>query len=537
MPARVQVVVEAKDAAGGVLRAITGQMGALGGMVEELTAKNISWGNVAQQAATMVIDGFKESINATMEYAESVRDLSLISGQSAEETSRFLQVLDDFQLGAEDAEAATRKLTQNGLVPNVATLAQLSDQYLAINDAQERNEFIIKNLGRSGLQWVNVLQQGSDKILQLNDSVNKNLILTDEQVQKTEEYRLAVDNLSDSWEAAKIAVGTDAIPFLVSALDAFDNSEKELALSLGLTGREADRFAASLLSMKNETNSATESYTAMAKQFTESAASIQNDATMTAEEMKKLADETTNFYKGLISDIQSAQSETNRYVEVQQEASAAIAQADADLQKGAISLSEHDKILADNTSKLKENEEAHRRWAAQTVFAFAQARAAADGEITEGEGEILIQAGEQLGLFDEQTADTMRSVNEAFDSLDTENAQDVVQALHDSLMELTGQDWVVNIVTATNGTVPTAPNSSGSPDERAIGGEVYAGNAYTVGESGREPFFPAVNGRILGHSEALHAMSLGAGGGSYNFYGNVTLTIGADSAAGLMEMR
>src|SRR5689334_16612880 len=133
MTARIQIVVEAKDASSGVLRAVTSQFGMLGNVVEELTAKNVNWGNVTQQAALLVIDGLKSSINATIQYADQVRALSTVSGESTEETSRFIQVLDDYKISAEDAMTATRALTKQGLAPNINTLAQLSDQYLALN--------------------------------------------------------------------------------------------------------------------------------------------------------------------------------------------------------------------------------------------------------------------------------------------------------------------------------------------------------------------------------------------------------------------
>ena len=47
---------------------------------------------------------------------------------------------------------------------------------------------------------------------------------------------------------------------------------------------------------------------------------------------------------------------------------------------------------------------------------------------------------------------------------------------------------------------------------RAAGGVVQAGQGYMVGENGREPFFPAVNGRILSTQQAQQALRGGANG-------------------------
>lgn len=174
--------------------------------------------DLASRGLQLLQKGYDETVGVTMKYAQSVRDLAMVSGTGAEETSRLLQVLDDFQLGAEDVTTAVRKMTSQGLAPTMDTLAKLSDKYLSINDAQERNKFILDNLGKSGLQWVNVLQQGGDKLRAMSDEVSGNLILTDKQVAATEKYRLALDNLNDTLEGTKISIGNQLIPDLTQGI-------------------------------------------------------------------------------------------------------------------------------------------------------------------------------------------------------------------------------------------------------------------------------------------------------------------------------
>lgn len=232
---RVQITIEAKDAASGILRAIGEQFGALGGLMEELTAKNVSWGNVAQQATTMVIEGLRESVSATVQYADEVRQLAEVSGQSTEEASRFIQVLDDYNLTTQDAITATRTLTKNGLVPNLETLAKLSDEYLSLNDAQARNELIIKNLGRGGLEWVEILKQGSAAIREQSAAVDSNFVLTEQAVQQARNYEIALDNWNDSVQAAKISLGSALLPALTQVINGFNDSTRaaELAAEQG----------------------------------------------------------------------------------------------------------------------------------------------------------------------------------------------------------------------------------------------------------------------------------------------------------------
>lgn len=163
--------------------------------------------NIAESAFTKVQAAVVDAYNTYAQYAERVRDLSEISGTSAEQTSRFIQVLDDYQLSAEDAEAATRKLKENGLSPTIYTLASLADAYKKIKDPAQQMQFIQDNLGRGGQKWVNVLQQEGDSLVQQAEQVNKNLILSDQQIQSYEKQRLAMDALHDSVEGIKIATG------------------------------------------------------------------------------------------------------------------------------------------------------------------------------------------------------------------------------------------------------------------------------------------------------------------------------------------
>jgi hypothetical protein len=184
--------------------------------------------DLAAQGLRYVQAGYDATVGAAQKYAGTVRDLSAVSGTSAEESSRLLQVLDDFQVSAEDVNTAVRKMTQQGLVPTTESLAQLSDEYLAINDPMERNKFILDNLGKSGLQWTNVLKQGGDAIRQLSDGVSENLILTNQEVTQMELWRLKMDSVSDSIEGMKIQLGIGLVGVLDGSTAAIQKHAQEL---------------------------------------------------------------------------------------------------------------------------------------------------------------------------------------------------------------------------------------------------------------------------------------------------------------------
>ena len=51
-----------------------------------------------------------EVVGKTVELSNNVRQMRDVTGQTAEESSRLIQVLDDYKISASDAEKATKKL-------------------------------------------------------------------------------------------------------------------------------------------------------------------------------------------------------------------------------------------------------------------------------------------------------------------------------------------------------------------------------------------------------------------------------------------
>lgn len=218
MAERVQVIVEAKDAASGILRGITSQFGALGSIVEELTGSSVNWGNAVAIAGELAIDVVKESIKQTISYADEVRRLSLISGASAEDTSRLIQLTADYNVQVSDLEAATRKLTQNGLSPTVETIADLSDEFLKLNPGQQRAAFLMDNFGRSGQNFAELMSLGGDALREMNGAIDENLILTQDNLDQAREYTLALDEWQDAIQGVKIEIGTGLLPVLTDLM-------------------------------------------------------------------------------------------------------------------------------------------------------------------------------------------------------------------------------------------------------------------------------------------------------------------------------
>lgn len=527
MTARVQIQIEAQDAASGVLRAIVSQFGALGNALSDaadlfsknneltdlytrglkdmsVSAQDVAKAEEAAQAATarfaetlalLAVDFLKDAITETAKYAEEVHALTLASGASYEQASRLLQVLGDYNITAQDVTTATRRMTENGFAPTVETLATLSDQYNGLNTAQEKNAFLIENLGRGGAEWAKVLALGSDAIMELNAGVSKNLILNQEAYESAEKYRLALDELEDSWTGLKTSFGAAAFEPLANLFELIAKNIDESTQSTGAFLSNMIPVVAIFRSASNAMEIYNENQLA-SMQSMEGMKELNVDLASSFSDANTAIQESSVNYEDLISSITDYQDELDRYIDK----NADLRQTESDLlstrndyivQLGQLKekygegsdavnnmqgkIDDINGKLDDNKKKLAENEEAHRKWAAQTVFSFAQARAAADGSITKIEGDLLVRAGQALGLFDQQTAEVMSNVNEAFSNLDASNAEAVIGTLTEQIEALTGQSYqvIINTMYTTTGTPPNVPipvQSSTNASQCFIGG-------------------------------------------------------------------
>jgi hypothetical protein len=394
MPALVEVIIKTIDQGS---KTATRE---LGGELAGLAAKYISVGAVAAGAYKVISD----SIKTTQEYARSVRDLSLASGASAEEASRMLQVLDDFELTAQDVTAATRFMTKAGLAPTIETVALLSDQYLSLNSAQERNEFILKNLGRGGMQWANVLNQGSKAIRDLNDGVNDNLILTDKNVRQMELWRLKMDDVGDTVEGLKVQLGIGLVGVLDGSTVAIQKQAQEIfkaaqgyEYNTNMAGRytEAQRAA-----WEEAKNLATEQI--YASQGIDTAAESMEAAAVSAEELAaqvKAIDEANRQFLGVLSEVGSAQEEYN----------AGMVEARDALYAGTITTEEY-------SAKVAELAASYEDASARIVLSIVEMKLAQDGW-TNAELNAYLEIGKQQGVFTESQIKMTRAAIESADEL------------------------------------------------------------------------------------------------------------------------
>ena len=154
------------------------------------------------------------TVGKLMSSASGVKSFSDALSLSYTQGSRMIQVLDDYAISAKDVETALFQARKNGIDVTVEGLAQMADQYNALADPQEKANFLQENFGKSGKALASVLASGSAEILRRNAGVNELLILDAQVIRQTEEYRLALDSVSDSAAGFQLASGQFILPTL-----------------------------------------------------------------------------------------------------------------------------------------------------------------------------------------------------------------------------------------------------------------------------------------------------------------------------------
>ena len=215
----VSIDVVANDLASAALDLVKNKLLGIGG-----TAGMVGVAAVTMGAA--IVTGLSKAKDAAQTYDQQIKELMLRTGGTAEETSRLRQTLDDAGIGYETLSTAMRFAVKNGIEPNIESIARLSTEYLALNGPVERGQFLLDKFGRSGMDMARIMDLGGEAILRMSDEVEKNLIVTDEAIRSSEQYRVNVDNLKDSFDGLKVKIGNEVIPVLNNFFKAMENGQR-----------------------------------------------------------------------------------------------------------------------------------------------------------------------------------------------------------------------------------------------------------------------------------------------------------------------
>ncbi len=357
------------------------------------------------------------TVGTFVNYAAQVRELSRLTGTSAEDTSRLIQMADDLTISYESLQKALWAASKNGFDVNVESLAKMADEYVALGSASEKAEYLAKRFGKSGAEMGKLLEMGSAGVQAANAAIEENMILTEEAVAKAREYEIAVDNLSDAWQGYKVAMGQAISEPLTNFLKGSTTYVKLYNDGLEKATFGTYRYAQVQKNIVEAAKKATE------ETQDENSAIAALNVTMTSatEGAGNYAQSVREIdYGSLLDTTLSLQEGFDNFAERAAEIQERIAALDPASEDYAATLS-------DLKGELNANAAAQELWAKKLVFSMAQAKLAVGG-IDSGEFSFLIELGAQMGLVDRKTATMANNLNSAMDNIDFSNVSNFTTA-------------------------------------------------------------------------------------------------------------
>jgi len=156
------------------------------------------------RAVKMVHD---ETVGVFIEYAAQVRDMSRATGESAEQSSRMIQMADDVGIAYDQLKTSLQMAARQGIDVSVESLKALSEEYLTLAPGTERMQFLLERFGRSGADMGRLMEMGAAGINKLNAGIEGGLILSDAILKQARANEILVGTYKDLIEARKIAAG------------------------------------------------------------------------------------------------------------------------------------------------------------------------------------------------------------------------------------------------------------------------------------------------------------------------------------------
>lgn len=407
----------------------------------------------------------KASITELVNYNKTIRETMQLTGLSAEETSRLVQVSDDWGLNIDEATTAMEMMNKKGVTPSIDNLAKIADEYVNAADKTIFIENATKLYGKSFGNLVPILVKGGDALREQAASINDNLIATDASMKASREYEVAMDELGDTVTGLKYNLGKGLLPAILEVtkgLNGLIESNMDANYAFGLAKKAYDAGTISLDEYKDicedirtrtyENNAALQELAKTEKAYIEysQAVNVQDnirrgllpkvteateDLTLSTEELAKKTSD-ANFAQA------EAERQAGRLTQAYDDMNAAIsgrlgpANDDFIKKQGDLVLqmqnaqTEIDNAIRDGYNPLSKkvlglqgdydtlkgqytaNETEHDRVTKEIMFDILEQRAAIGG-LTEDEIKYLSQISEAWGLVDEATLAYMKQADES----------------------------------------------------------------------------------------------------------------------------
>lgn len=169
-------------------------------------------GGLLKTGLTAAAGAAVKAVTDTANYNREVRQLSQSINQTTEETSRLVQVADDFGVSQDGLTRSLQMAAKNGFEPTIENIARLADETRAMADPTEKAAALSKVFGRNWAELVPLLSAGGSAIRENAAGISESLIVTKKASDATRAFEIAQDNLGDAVTALANEFGNIAIP-------------------------------------------------------------------------------------------------------------------------------------------------------------------------------------------------------------------------------------------------------------------------------------------------------------------------------------
>lgn len=404
--------------------------------------------------------GFDATVGTMVAYADQVRSIAQVSGLSAEESSKLIQITDDLKVSQEDLLKVMQK---NGdeYDYSVAGLAAMSDQYLALGSSQEKAAFMQERFGKSWGNFVELMEQGSATIVQAGDDINDALILDQKALDQAREYEKNVDQLNDTMTAYKVAIGNGLLPVL-NDMFTVENRVIEL-MEDGMNPYEARRQAVQELQAATDNLVNSEQNLAQANEVV-----IRTQEEMNAQNVEFL--NTLGQVQSVEEKYQEkAASLTEERIALEQEKNMLLSQG---YSEQSAEIEQINAQLAENSQAAQANAAEHELANRRIVLSLLERKLTQDGVLDDNELNWLLEKGQAWGVYSQQVIDEARkAIAEA-------------NGVADAINNIPSNKSISINVNTNYATAGADQIKSSGKQGRAFGGGVSAGKMYEVNELG-----------------------------------------------------
>jgi hypothetical protein len=360
-----------------------------------------------------------ETVGTLVNYANQVRRVEDATGASAEDSSKLIQILDDQKISYEQLEKAVAKSGKTYDF-SIKGLANMSDQYLKLTDANQQAAFMQERFGKQWISFVPVMKQGKQAILDAADAVNDSLVLTQKAVDDARRYEVAMDGWNDSVMALKISIGQGLLPVLTDLVNmtASHSEAMDRARAMGATYHTVGTLQYQIAMKQVMAEKEAAAATLLHKDATETDTSATEDATQAAKDQEKALKAVSEAHQNMLGTIGKVASAEKDYMDtaaslndeqmkLEQEKADAI---NAGWWESSQKVKDYDAALEENAQKIEENADKHHEALGKIQYDLLITKLSADG-LTDSEYQIAQQAGLMFGVFDQKSVDTAANLD------------------------------------------------------------------------------------------------------------------------------